>query len=93
MCFNFAFVPIVYFTFVETNGYKLEEMDAIFAEAHKRGENPVFLEHKVRKGKMTLDVEESDNVLGEKESEKNDEANLTGEPVHLEHVSDSDTTR
>ncbi|KAF9634773.1 putative mfs sugar transporter protein [Lasiodiplodia theobromae] len=50
MCFNLAFVPVVYFTFVETNGYKLETMDGIFAEAHEKGENPVWTEKRVRKG-------------------------------------------
>lgn len=29
MCFNFAFIPVVYYTFVDTNGYKLETMDEI----------------------------------------------------------------
>lgn len=55
MCFNLAFVPVVYFTFVETNGYKLETMDSIFAEAHEKGENPVWTEKRVRKGGQ-LDV-------------------------------------
>jgi hypothetical protein len=42
MCFNIAFVPIVYFTFPETNGYKLEKLDVIFEEAHNKGQNPVW---------------------------------------------------
>ncbi|KAH9809539.1 general substrate transporter [Teratosphaeria destructans] len=57
MCFNIAFVPIVYFTFPETNGYPLEKMDAIFLEAHEKGQNPVWTEKKVRHG-ATLDVEQ-----------------------------------
>ncbi|KAF2767235.1 general substrate transporter [Teratosphaeria nubilosa] len=48
-CFNIAFVPIVYFFLPETNGYKLETLDAIFAQAHDKGENPVFTEKRVRK--------------------------------------------
>ncbi|KAK7701219.1 hypothetical protein SLS57_011820 [Botryosphaeria dothidea] len=60
MCFNLAFVPVVYFTFVETNGYKLETMDAIFAEAHAKGENPVWTEKRIRKGE-TLDVEKRES--------------------------------
>ncbi|KAH7063099.1 general substrate transporter [Macrophomina phaseolina] len=58
MCFNFAFIPIVYFTFVETNGYPLEKMDAIFAEAYEKNENPVWTEKRVRKGEV-LDVEKT----------------------------------
>ena len=50
MCFNFAFIPVVYFFFVETNGYKLEAMDSIFQTAHEKGENPVWVERRVRKG-------------------------------------------
>ncbi|KAK8237070.1 general substrate transporter, partial [Phyllosticta capitalensis] len=58
MCFNFAFIPVVYFTFVETNGYPLEKMDAIFAEAYEKNENPVWTERRVRKGEV-LDVEKT----------------------------------
>ncbi|KAH9826095.1 general substrate transporter [Teratosphaeria destructans] len=57
MCFNYAHIPIVYFFFPETNGYKLEKMDAIFEEAHKAGQNPVFTERQVRKGKKHVDEE------------------------------------
>ena len=63
-CFNAAFVPIVFFFFPETNGYKLERLDAIFAEAHDRGENPVWTERRVRKGGV-LDVEQSSAEGGE----------------------------
>ncbi|KAI9799727.1 MAG: hypothetical protein M1833_003846 [Piccolia ochrophora] len=56
MVFNFAFIPVVYFTFVETNGYKLERLDAIFAEAHDKKENPVWTERRVRKGEA-LDID------------------------------------
>ncbi|QIW94534.1 hypothetical protein AMS68_000052 [Peltaster fructicola] len=57
-CFNVAFIPIVYYAFPESNGYKLEKLDAIFAEAHEKGENPVFTEMRVRKNGAKLDVEE-----------------------------------
>ncbi|CAK1356963.1 unnamed protein product [Cercospora beticola] len=61
MCFNFMHVPVVFWFFPETNGYKLEAMDAIFERAHERGENPVWTERKVRKGKEGLDVEKHDH--------------------------------
>lgn len=48
-CFNIVFIPIVYFFFPETNGYKLETLDAMFAEAHAKGQNPVFMEKSYRK--------------------------------------------
>lgn len=47
----------MYFYFVETNGYKLEVLDEIFADAHHKHENPVFTEKKVRKGEAP-DVEQ-----------------------------------
>ncbi|KAM0718956.1 hypothetical protein Q7P37_006028 [Cladosporium fusiforme] len=56
-CFNAAFVPIVFWFFPETNGYKLEKLDAIFAEAYDKGENPVWTERRVRKEGASLDVE------------------------------------
>lgn len=58
MCFNFAFIPIIYFFFPETNGHKLERLDAIFTEAYEKGENPVFAEKRLRKRGGTLDVEQ-----------------------------------
>lgn len=57
MCFNFAFIPIIYYTFVETKGYPLEKLDAIFEEAYNKGENPVFTEMRLRKEGKGLDVE------------------------------------
>jgi len=57
MCFNFAFIPIIYYTFVETKGYPLEKLDAIFEEAYNKGENPVFTEMRLRKEGKELDVE------------------------------------
>lgn len=39
----------VYFLFPEPNGWKLETLDAIFNEAHKKSENPVFTEKRWRK--------------------------------------------
>lgn len=61
MCFNFAFIPVVYMTFVETNGYSLEKLDAIFAEAYEKKENPVFTERRIRSGKP-LDIEKRDEA-------------------------------
>jgi hypothetical protein len=51
MCFNFAFIPVVSFTFVETNGYSLEKLDALFAEGYAKKENPVFTERKIGNSK------------------------------------------
>lgn len=48
-CFNVAFIPIVYFTFPETNGYKLETLDEIFEIAHRKHQNPVWTEKAFRK--------------------------------------------
>ncbi|KAK0645055.1 Sugar transporter STL1 [Lasiodiplodia hormozganensis] len=39
-------------------GYPLEKMDAIFAEAYEKNENPVWTERRVRKGEV-LDVEKT----------------------------------
>ncbi|KAH0287531.1 general substrate transporter [Aureobasidium namibiae CBS 147.97] len=72
MCFNFAFIPVVYYTFVETNGYKLETMDEIFRIAHKNGENPVKVEKRFRK----------DNAEGAADSERR--SSVSGECEKLE---------
>ena len=39
-------------------GYPLEKMDAIFAEAYEKNENPVWTERRVRKGEK-LDIEKT----------------------------------
>lgn len=80
MCFNFAFIPVVYYTFVETNGYKLEAMDEIFHTAHQNGENPVKVEKRVRKGDTDalgiLEKRSSVGSNGEKlEDEKKEDVN------------------
>lgn len=49
MCINFAFVPVIWWTFVETKGYPLEKLDSIFEEAYEKGENPVWTEKRVRR--------------------------------------------
>nr|POE48792.1 sugar transporter stl1 [Quercus suber] len=56
-CFNIVFIPIIYFTFPETNGHKLETLDAIFAQAHAEKKNPVFMEYEFRKNGAKSDVE------------------------------------
>ncbi|KAF7197786.1 Sugar transporter STL1 [Pseudocercospora fuligena] len=61
MCFNYMHVPVVFWFFPETNGYKLETMDAIFEKAHAKGENPVWTERHVRKGKEGLDLEKHEH--------------------------------
>lgn len=70
--FNAAFVPIVFWFFPETNGYKLEKLDAIFAEAYEKDENPVWTESRVRKGGATLDVEQEANLGEARQGEKKD---------------------
>lgn len=62
MCLNFAFIPIIYFAFPETNGHKLEKLDAIFAEAYEKKQNPVFTERRYRKHGGKLDVEKREEV-------------------------------
>lgn len=49
MCLNVVFIPIVYFFLPETNGWKLETLDEIFADAHEKKQNPVFTERHWRK--------------------------------------------
>jgi hypothetical protein len=78
MCFNFAFIPVVYYTFVETNGYKLEEMDEIFRIAHKNGENPVKVEKRFRK----------DNAEGAADSDKRSSVGGASEKFEDEHKED-----
>jgi hypothetical protein len=78
MCFNFAFIPVVYHTFVETNGYKLETMDEIFRIAHKNGENPVKVEKRFRK----------DDVEGAADSDKRSSVGGASEKFEDEHKED-----
>ncbi|KAK5681959.1 hypothetical protein LTS10_006494 [Elasticomyces elasticus] len=82
-CFNVAFVPIKWlptlspnarrFLRPRTNGYKLEEPGAIFAEAHAKGKNPVFTERRYREsgGKpiAIANSSDGDGVQDEKEKE------------------------
>ena len=77
MCMNFAFVPVVYWTFPETNAYKLETMDAIFAEAHEKGENPVWTES-VRKRGGGAELERRHGVENGSGSGVDDEENGGG---------------
>ena len=58
-CFNIAFIPCIYFLFPETNGHKLETLDAIFNEAFEKHENPVFTEKRWRKNGAQVSVENS----------------------------------
>jgi MFS family permease len=81
MCFNFAFIPVVYYTFVETNGYKLETMDEMFHIAHKNGENPVKVEKRFRK----------DNAEGVADSEKRSSVGGASEKFEDEHKEDLTT--
>lgn len=67
MCFNYMHVPVVFWFFPETNGYKLEAMDAIFERAHETGQNPVWAERKIRKGKEGLDLSGHEHGRDEEE--------------------------
>lgn len=60
-----------YFVFPETNGWKLETLDNIFAEAFENKENPVFTEKRRRKGK-TSDVEAASGVNRDEGAERSD---------------------
>ena len=66
MCFNLAFIPVTYFTLVETKGYKLERIDKIFAEAWEKRQNPVWVEKRIRHGER-LDLEVSEEEAKEKD--------------------------
>ncbi|CZT25677.1 probable sugar transporter STL1 [Ramularia collo-cygni] len=83
MCFNFFHVPVVYWFFPETNGYKLEAMDAIFEKAHETGENPVWTERRVRKGKDVLDIEKHENHPG---SDSEPEGGVRGAEIEKEEI-------
>lgn len=69
-CFNIAFIPIIYFYFPETNGYKLETLDAIFAQAHAQKRNPVFMEHEYRKNGARLEQGVEEGVVASDADEK-----------------------
>lgn len=60
-------------------------MDAIFERAHERGENPVWTERKVRKGKEELDLEEHDHHGIASDSEP--EGALRGAEIEKEEMS------
>lgn len=76
--FNLAFIPVIYFYFPETNGYKLETLDAIFAEAHEKGENPVWTEKRWRKagGRSDGGGDEEEGVNGGEKDLKGEEEDL-----------------
>lgn len=90
MCFNFFHVPVVLWAFPETNGYKLEAMDAIFEKAHETGENPVWTERRVRKGQDVLDVEKHENHPG---SDSEPEGGVRGAEVEKEEIREDDSSR
>lgn len=87
-CFNIVFVPIVYFFLPETNGWKLETLDAIFAEAHEKKQNPVFTERHWRKSEYknrreSMAVQGSDRNDSDADT-KIDEQGEDGMARHLE---------
>lgn len=57
--------------FPETNGWKLETLDNIFAEAFEKKENPVFTEKRRRKGN-SADVEAPPDVISDEGGERSD---------------------
>lgn len=84
-------IPVVYWFFPETNGYKLEAMDAIFEKAHAAGENPVWTERRVRKGKETIDLEKHEHHGANDASEP--EGTVRGAELEKEEVSDEGNDR
>ena len=86
---NICFIPIVYFYLPETNGWKLETLDAIFAEAHEKKQNPVFTEMHWRKNGYKNRRESSSAVHGDHRIDsyaetKVGEAREEGTTRHLE---------
>lgn len=59
---NAFIIPIVYFFFPETAGRSLEDMDVIFALAHKEGVSPVKVS--LRKDLPSAGTPEADEILG-----------------------------
>lgn len=85
MCFNYMHVPVVFWFFPETNGYKLEALDAIFEKAHEKGESPVWTERRVRKGKEGIDLEKHEHPGAGNDSDP--EGTLRGAEIEKEEVS------
>ncbi|KAF2166975.1 hypothetical protein M409DRAFT_66475 [Zasmidium cellare ATCC 36951] len=88
MCFNYMHVPIVFWFFPETNGYKLEAMDAIFEKAHEKGENPVWTERKFRKGKEEIDLEKHEHRGAGEDSDP--EGALRGAEIEKEEMANDE---
>jgi hypothetical protein len=55
--FNAALIPAVWFFFPEPRGRSLEELDVIFAKAHKEGMSPVVVARRMEKRYFGGDVE------------------------------------
>jgi len=88
MCFNLAAIPIVYFLFPETNGWKLETMDAIFEDAHANKQNPVFTEKRWRKQGWKNRKDNTGNGSDSHGSGSNDDQKTLAEDgEHLEEKS------
>ncbi|EKD19126.1 uncharacterized protein L3040_007237 [Drepanopeziza brunnea f. sp. 'multigermtubi'] len=78
MCTNFAFIPVIYLTFVETKGYPLEQLDAIFEEAKKKGENPVWTEKRVRRERKARELAEKNGELMLEEEKESQPTSIVG---------------
>ena len=59
---NAFIIPVVYFCFPETAGRSLEDMDVIFALAHKEGVSPVGVS--LRTDVPAAGTPEADAILG-----------------------------
>lgn len=93
-CFNVAFIPLVYFFLPETNGWKLETLDAIFTQAHEKGENPVFTERRWRKSgwkhkRDSLAPTDAEREMSDSDETKVIEAGGESQATHLEEKTES----
>lgn len=93
-CFIVAFIPLVYFFLPETNGWKLETLDAIFAEAHEKKENPVFTERRWRKSgwknrRDSVAARDAEREMSDSDDTKIIEQGGESEPRHIEEKSNN----
>jgi len=88
----------IYYFFPEPNGHKLEVLDAIFHEAHDRGENPVFTEKRWRKQgwrKASEAQAHGNNAMlpDVSDNEKDKQRSVDADGEHLENVEKEQNSR
>lgn len=89
MVLNIAAIPIVYFFLPETNGWKLETLDSIFADAHKQQKNPVFVERHWRKQGWQHKRDQVSGSVSDNDETKTLEAGDNSSARHLEEKQDA----